>query len=191
MLHIDNGVDDNRLAFLPLDDAECFIEPEFSHTEFPVEIHHMVLELPCIRRFLQLYCQVYNPVSDPAVKYTAVLPGRFIVFHQGPQSGGFQVSYIVIKQGLEDPAVLPGQLIQGTARRSCYLTCGSVCIFIVCQTEGQETMPEVSLKSVLNSQLRQSSAAGRTVRLLPSLCVSHQMGYITKQLLVLQVSIYY
>ena len=191
MLHIDDGVDDNRLAFLLLDDAERFIEPEFSHAEFPVEIHHMVLELPCVRRFLQLYCQVYNPVSDPAVKYPAVLSGRFIIFHKGPQAGGFQVSYIVIKQGLEDPAVLPGQFIQGAACSPGYLTCGGICIFIVCQAEGQETMPEVSLKSVLNSHLRQSSAAGRTVRLLPSLCVSHQMGYITKQLLVLQVSIYY
>ena len=52
-------------------------------------------------------------------------------------------------------------------------------------------MPEVSLKSVLNSQLRKASSAGRAVRLMASLCVSHQMGDITKQLLVLQVPIYY
>ena len=52
-------------------------------------------------------------------------------------------------------------------------------------------MPEVTLKSVLNSQLRKASPAGRAVRLLPSLRVSHQMGDVPEQLLVFQVPVYY
>ena len=150
----------------------------------------MVLEFLHIRGFLKIDRQAHDAVPDPLIEHAAALLTGLIAGQLVPYPGRRKVVDVIIKQCLENLKILPGQTVQGTACGSRDFTGSCVGIFIICQTEGQETVPEIPLKPIVHSQFNQLSCAVECIRPAAAVRISHKAGHVLKQLLIFQIPVY-
>ena len=131
--------------------TECLMEPQFTHSEFLVELCHLLLKLFCISSFPESFRQRADAVSHPAVKYLS-RPAAVRIAHEHLNAAGakdiLEPAEIIVEQLFENAEIMERDLIDAAFDLSHYLTGGTVCILVVYKEERQICMPQIPLKSM-------------------------------------------
>ena len=162
MLHAGDGLY-CHIAFLP-GDAECLVESEFSHAEFPVKFSGPASKFLIASGLSQSLGEFHNPAADTAVETAAFLGAAAVAANHCPQAKILSLfaslvkePQIIGKQPSEYSKIVKCQFTQASFCLPPDFTCHTVGIFVNGQAESQKTVPQVSLKPVRISQLNQAS----------------------------------
>src|SRR5699024_8094827 len=139
-------------------DPESLVQSQFSHTEFPVKLHHVIHEFIRILRLAKFPAQFTDPVTNSLVEQFAVLIDILIVNHKvTPQIAESLIKICEIKiiEFFENFKIMARNLIDGSFHSSHNFTGSTESILVVDQQKSQIVMPQVSGKSVSACQLHQ------------------------------------